>query len=124
MKFTRVAIILGLIISFCGIAGVVALNNQARQHQATPPTSTPAPATQPTTAPSEAQLEQYSQDAQDAQSAQNDQLQQDLQANSVSQYYYYCWDTGDPSPHHLGYRVSGDHYCTDGELHNAGIAGY
>jgi hypothetical protein len=120
MKFTRVAIILGLIISFCGIAGAVALHDQATQHQA----AHSAPAAQPTTAPSEAQLEQYSQDAQDAQSAQNDQLQQDLQANSVSQYYYYCWDTGDPSPHHLGYPVSGDHYCTDGELHNAGIAGY
>jgi hypothetical protein len=34
----------------------------------------------------------------------------------VSQSYLYCWDTGDPSPHHLGHHVSGDHYCTDKEL--------
>lgn len=36
--------------------------------------------------------------------------------NTVHQYYLYCWDNGDPSPHHLGYRVYGDHFCTDREL--------
>jgi hypothetical protein len=33
--------------------------------------------------------------------------------------YWYCWDAGDPRPHHLGARVSGDHLCTDVELHQA-----
>ncbi|HEY5267943.1 MAG TPA: CAP domain-containing protein [Candidatus Saccharimonadales bacterium] len=42
----------------------------------------------------------------------------------ATQTYWYCWDTGNPSPHHLGYRVSGDHYCTNQELHDAGFAGY
>lgn len=30
--------------------------------------------------------------------------------------YWYCWDTGDPSPHHIGHPVSGDHLCSDSEL--------
>ena len=30
--------------------------------------------------------------------------------------YWYCWDTGNPSPHHLGHPVSGDHLCSDSEL--------
>jgi hypothetical protein len=38
-------------------------------------------------------------------------------ANHVSQSYWYCWNTGAPSPHHLGYHVNGDHLCTDAELH-------
>jgi hypothetical protein len=42
----------------------------------------------------------------------------------VTQGYWYCWDSGDPKPHHLGHYVSGDHLCTDGELHDAGLAGY
>lgn len=33
--------------------------------------------------------------------------------------YWYCWDVGDPHPHHLGARVSGDHLCTDAELQQA-----
>lgn len=39
----------------------------------------------------------------------------------TSQSYWYCWDKGDPSPHHLGYPVDGDHICNDLELSNAGI---
>jgi hypothetical protein len=38
--------------------------------------------------------------------------------------YYYCWDSGNPSPHHLGYHVSGDHICSNQELHDVGMAGY
>jgi len=34
----------------------------------------------------------------------------------VSQSYWYCWDSGPVLPHHLGYRVVGDHLCTDQEL--------
>ena len=41
--------------------------------------------------------------------------------NNVSQTYWYCWDTGKPEPHHLGYYVNGDHYCTDGELADSGF---
>lgn len=40
------------------------------------------------------------------------------------QTYWYCWNSGNPSPHHLGYPVYGDHYCTYQELHNAGFQGY
>jgi hypothetical protein len=36
--------------------------------------------------------------------------------NRVSQSHLYCWDTGPPMPHHLGYPVVGDHLCTNGEL--------
>ena len=39
-------------------------------------------------------------------------------------YYWYCWDSGDPDPHHLGHHVSGDHHCTYKELHDAGFSGY
>lgn len=39
-------------------------------------------------------------------------------SSSHSQTYWYCWDSGDPKPHHLGHRVSGDHYCSDEELEN------
>jgi hypothetical protein len=37
-------------------------------------------------------------------------------AHALAQTYWYCWDTGDPSPHHLGYPVAGDHYCSNAEL--------
>lgn len=40
------------------------------------------------------------------------------------QYYWYCWNSGNSSPHHLGYHVSGDHLCSYQELHDAGFAGY
>jgi hypothetical protein len=35
--------------------------------------------------------------------------------------YYYCWDLGSPKPHHLGYRSTGDHPCSDEELRAAGF---
>ncbi len=38
------------------------------------------------------------------------------QSSPVTQYYWYCWDTGNPSPHHLGHHVYGDHLCTNQEL--------
>lgn len=41
--------------------------------------------------------------------------------DEVNQSYWYCWDTGDPDPHHLGYPVNNDHLCTDGELLEAGM---
>lgn len=44
--------------------------------------------------------------------------------SSITQSYWYCWDSGAASPHHLGHHVSGDHFCTNGELHSAGISGY
>jgi hypothetical protein len=40
--------------------------------------------------------------------------------DGATQDYWYCWDEGDPSPHHLGYPVSGDHLCTDEELDASG----
>lgn len=49
---------------------------------------------------------------------------QPLPDNRVTQYYWFCWDTGNPSPHHLGHHVYGDHYCTNQELHDAGKPGY
>ena len=36
--------------------------------------------------------------------------------NSSQQTYWYCWDVGDPDPHHLGYWVEGDHFCSADEL--------
>ena len=43
--------------------------------------------------------------------------QQPVYQNSpVTQSYWYCWDTGNPSPHHLGHPVYGDHLCTNQEL--------
>jgi hypothetical protein len=39
----------------------------------------------------------------------------------VSQTYWFCWDKGDPSPHHGAYGSTDDHYCTDQELSDAGI---
>jgi hypothetical protein len=36
--------------------------------------------------------------------------------NRVTQHYWYCWDSGAPKPHHLGYPTTGDHYCTNYEL--------
>jgi hypothetical protein len=36
------------------------------------------------------------------------------------QDYWYCWNDGMPSPHHLGYEVSGDRLCKDWELDAAG----
>lgn len=42
-------------------------------------------------------------------------------SDQVTQDYWYCWDDGDPAPHHLGYPVDGDHLCTDGELQDAGM---
>jgi hypothetical protein len=41
--------------------------------------------------------------------------------HKVSQSYWYCWNSGAPQPHHLGYHVSGDHYCTDKELQDSGV---
>ena len=41
--------------------------------------------------------------------------------NRVLQYYWYCWDNGMGSPHHLGHRTIGDHLCTQGELRRAGM---
>jgi hypothetical protein len=41
--------------------------------------------------------------------------------DTVTQTYWYCWDTGPPEPHHLGHYVSGDHYCTDRELRDSGM---
>jgi hypothetical protein len=38
----------------------------------------------------------------------------------MTQSYWYCWDSGNLSPHHLGYSVSGDHLCSKQELHDAG----
>lgn len=38
--------------------------------------------------------------------------------DTVTQSWYYCWDYGDPQPHHYGYPVSGDHLCTNRELGN------
>lgn len=35
---------------------------------------------------------------------------------------WYCWDKGEPRPHHLGHYVVGDHLCTWGELRAAGFA--
>ena len=35
--------------------------------------------------------------------------------------YWYCWDKGDPAPHHLGKRVAGDHKCSQAELDKAGV---
>ena len=32
------------------------------------------------------------------------------------QSYWYCYDTGAPSPHHLGHVISGDHLCSSAEL--------
>lgn len=40
--------------------------------------------------------------------------------NRVLQFYWYCWDNGMGSPHHLGHRTIGDHLCTQGELRRAG----
>jgi hypothetical protein len=37
------------------------------------------------------------------------------------QTYWYCWDAGNPDPHHLGHPVSGDHYCSEQELRDAGM---
>ena len=34
--------------------------------------------------------------------------------------YWYCWDSGPPRPHHLGYPVNNDHWCTDEELRQSG----
>lgn len=41
--------------------------------------------------------------------------------SGCGQTYWYCWDTGDPDPHHLGYRVLDDHYCSQDELTEAGF---
>lgn len=35
--------------------------------------------------------------------------------------YWYCWDTGDPDPHHEGHPVEGDHLCSKAELREAGM---
>lgn len=40
---------------------------------------------------------------------------------TYSQTYWYCWDTGESNPHHIGHPVSGDHYCTNQELNDAGF---
>lgn len=36
--------------------------------------------------------------------------------HAPSQTYWYCWDYGDPDPHHIGHPVEGDHLCTPDEL--------
>lgn len=33
--------------------------------------------------------------------------------------YWYCWDRGEPRPHHLGHRSVGDHVCSEEELDGA-----
>jgi hypothetical protein len=43
-----------------------------------------------------------------------------IRADTTSQYYWYCWDKGRPRPHHLGYPVSTDHYCSKQELRESG----
>lgn len=30
--------------------------------------------------------------------------------------YWYCWNRGNPRPHHLGAAVQGDHVCSEEEL--------
>ena len=30
--------------------------------------------------------------------------------------YWYCWNSGNPAPHHVGHPVYGDHLCTYQEL--------
>lgn len=35
---------------------------------------------------------------------------------SQTNTYWYCWDSGNPSPHHLGHHVYGDHLCSESEL--------
>jgi hypothetical protein len=42
----------------------------------------------------------------------------------VSQLYWYCWNTGTPRPHHLGAPMSTDHFCTDQELRDNGLAAW
>ncbi|MEU6416043.1 hypothetical protein [Streptomyces spiralis] len=37
------------------------------------------------------------------------------------QGYWYCWNSGDPGPHHLDHWVPNDHLCTWGELRSAGV---
>ena len=32
--------------------------------------------------------------------------------------YYYCWDSGVPSPHHKGHPVEGDHPCTKVDIND------
>jgi hypothetical protein len=39
-----------------------------------------------------------------------------LAAGCASNGYWYCWDTGDPAPHHLGHPVAGDHLCSSAGL--------
>jgi hypothetical protein len=38
-----------------------------------------------------------------------------------SNTYWYCWDSGPKSPHHLGYPTTGDHVCSDDELRGTGF---
>lgn len=111
---------------FCFVAVVAGLlfYSHNRSDSTVRPTAS-STATPPTTSqPSEAEMDQFSQDYENAQADQASQMQADMQDNTVSQSYYYCWDTGAPAPHHLGYRASGDHYCTNGELHDSGVSGY
>jgi hypothetical protein len=39
----------------------------------------------------------------------------------VPNTYWYCWDSGAPSPHHEGHPLSNDHLCTPQELAAAGV---
>src|SRR5437868_11575510 len=32
----------------------------------------------------------------------------------ITQSYLYCWNRGNPAPHHLGHPVYGDHLCPTG----------
>ena len=43
-------------------------------------------------------------------------------ADNAINPYFYCWNSGAPSPHRLGHLVAGDHLCTYGELRSAGVA--
>lgn len=85
---------------------------------------------QPTITPSTMTTEQMQAEEQRSQQekiAQEERIQQEKELeherwrNSVEQYYWYCWNTGYPSPHHLGYPVDNDHYCTNGELDDSGF---
>lgn len=76
------------------------------------------------TPPDEAETEQLTQNYADTPASQIEQTQRSAYGDTAHQSYWYCWDTGAPRPHHLGHHVNGDHYCTDNELHSAGMAGY
>lgn len=49
-----------------------------------------------------------------------DNISSPVSDDNIVQGYWYCWDSGLGSPHHLGYPIAGDHLCTYGELRRAG----